>query len=291
MFTSGLCNLICGLQNRAELSVLRYSQLLFWVSIPEAAAEGPALKIKQAFKVLWWCSFLAALLFWDMQFSGSERRCWNHFLMDSSSTGAACVRWLKYWPVLYVKACSVCCMTQKVTLLFDAIELKVSGSWCSFHLFLSLLFLQTGIWFFPNTLHTVVVNVCGCMRARQEPPESSGWSEEGCNVTLLRVSHLSPPSCRCIHPEHTRVDRSKPGQARPLIYVIFKAWSFSPSLSSQAHWPLIFLLPLVLRVQPFPSFCITPLLIFPCCSPFHSYILIIFPGFRGVILFSVLLLL
>lgn len=134
--------------------------------------------------------------------------------------------------------------------------------------------LQTDIWF-PNTLHTVVVNVCACMRARQKRLESCGWSEEECNVTLLRVSHLSPPSCRCIHPEHTRVDRNTPGQARPLIYVIFKALSFFPSLPSQAHWPLIFLLPLVLRVQPFPSFCITPLLIFPCCSPFHSYIQIL----------------
>lgn len=83
---------------------------------------------------------LAALLFWDVQFSGSERRCWNHFLMDSSSIGAVCVRWLKSWLVLYLKACSVCCTTQKVTLLFDAVGLNVSGCWCSCHFFLSLLF-------------------------------------------------------------------------------------------------------------------------------------------------------
>lgn len=69
MFTSGLCNLICRLQNRPNVPSYQFyvTHNYFPGIYSRGAAEGPEDK---AFKVLWWCSFLAALLFWDMQFSG-----------------------------------------------------------------------------------------------------------------------------------------------------------------------------------------------------------------------------
>lgn len=105
-----------------------------------------------------------------------------------------------------------------------------------------------------------------------------------------------PPSCKCIHPEHTYPPTCRSTDTHLSKQGLTSFFFFLIIIIPSPLLPFVLLsFFLFLHMQPFLCFCITPPLIFSRCSPapfIHPDLafLSIFPGLRHVTLFSALLL-